>query len=78
MSIAYPRPTEPFVDEPFEAVDAPCPGCGAGSVRRYRLLRANGWHRVERCRDCFRFVSSEPIAQSYVPLTAGWPTSAAG
>ncbi len=78
MTFAYPRPSEAFVHEPSEPVDAPCPGCGARAVRRYRSLRAGGWHRVERCRECFAFRSSEPIPQSYVPLTAGWPTSSAG
>jgi hypothetical protein len=78
VSFSHPRPTERFISEPLEPVDAPCPACGASALRRYRALRANGWHRVERCRDCFAFHSCEPIPQSFVPLTAGWPTSSAG
>lgn len=78
VSVAYPRPSEAVLHETREPVAAPCPECGAQAVQRYRVLRAAGWRRVERCRDCFACLSSEPIAQSYVPLTAGWPTSSAG
>ena len=78
MSWYHPLPTDDRIYEPMVAVDAACPGCGSANVKRYKALRSWGWHIVERCRDCFTYLSSEPTNQSYVPLTAGWPVSSAG
>jgi hypothetical protein len=78
MSYYYPLPTEPLIHETFEPLDLTCEACGERDVKRYKALRVNGWCLVERCRSCFAYVSITPTAQSYVPLTAGWPTSSAG
>jgi hypothetical protein len=78
MSFFHPRPTEEHIYERFEDVATPCPACGKDEVKAYRVLRSTGWHRVERCRACFELLSAEPVDQSYVPLTRGWPTSPAG
>jgi len=78
MSFYYPLPTEERIQQPFEETGVPCPSCGHDAVRRYTALRSNGWHVVERCRDCFAYVSVERTAQSFVPLTAGWKASSAG
>jgi hypothetical protein len=78
MSVYYPRPTELQIYTEFEPVEGACPACGKDEVKRYEVLRSTGWRLVTRCRACFHDVASEPIDQSFVPLTNGWPTSAAG
>jgi predicted RNA-binding Zn-ribbon protein involved in translation (DUF1610 family) len=78
VSFFHPLPTEEQIFEEFTPVDTPCPACGASEVKRYKVLRSQGWRMVERCRACFHYVSEEPTDHSYVPLTRGWPTSSAG
>ena len=78
MSYFYPRPTETQIFEEVETIHEPCPACDAPEIQRYTALRSTGWHKLTRCRACLHVVASEPTNQSYVPLTSGWPTSAAG
>jgi predicted RNA-binding Zn-ribbon protein involved in translation (DUF1610 family) len=57
----FPQPTEKTVDEPMEAVDAPCPRCGEAAVHRYRAVDYRGWLRVTKCRACLHLLESEKI-----------------
>lgn len=78
MSFFTPRPTESHIYQEFVDIEGDCPECGEPQLKRYDVLRGHGWHSVVRCRACFHDVSAEATQQSYVPLTAGWPTSSAG
>jgi hypothetical protein len=78
VSVFYPRPESEQIYEEFAAVEGACSACGKEEVKSYKVLRSTGWRRLVRCRGCFHEVSSEPINQSYVPLTDGWDTSDAG
>ncbi len=78
MSFYYQRPSEDFIYEKLEPVSQSCPACGSANVKKYKVLKSNGWHRVTRCRDCFHYLAITPVEQSFVPLTKGWKTSTAG
>jgi len=40
-------------------VDGECPECGAGDLRRYPVLSADGWFIATKCQTCLCTVSRE-------------------
>jgi vanillate/4-hydroxybenzoate decarboxylase subunit D len=41
-------------------VDGVCQECGAGELRQYPILAADGWFEVVKCQRCLASVSRVP------------------
>lgn len=57
----FPQPTELFIDEPVEEIDAACEKCDARALARYRVVDYRGWLRVVKCRACLHTVDAQQI-----------------
>lgn len=74
MTMLFPQPTEPTVDEPMQPVDLDCPACGDAAVFAYRLVDYRGWLQVTKCRACLHVLDSVRTAapaQGGAPLERG-------
>ncbi len=81
--VYYPRPSEQFLEVAKVPVEATCPECGGGDVRRYPAFTARGPKIVHKCQGCFALVreedpSLEEAHPPFWPMTRGWQCTRAG